>query len=357
MARASRALIMMQGAVILAASVSQTPAVTYYLAVDVPSKLSGAEFAPNQIVRSVGAAYAVSATLPAGTELLSLHLRANGTWLFSPAWPVTLGGTTFEPRDVVAFDGVTFSMALDGSVAGLPANTRIDALLQFPSGDLGMSFDVPVNLGGNEYSRSDIVRYNGAFSLSWDAEGAGVPASSNVVGCAIDAAGNEALTFDVPTRIGTTDFLPGQLVRWTGSGFASYFTDGGWPASSQLRDFAFAPAAGIVPDGFHAPGPLLTVTQASGGQITLTWGASCLASDFDYEIYEGKAGSWYSHVPRFCTTGGALTRTFTPAGGSSYYLIVPRNAVAEGGYGVDSAGTPRQAGAGACLAQTAGACR
>jgi hypothetical protein len=356
MHRISRLAALLAGLALMAGAASPASAVTYYLAVDVHSTLAGATFAPSQIVRSTNAAYATELNLPADTELLALHRRPDGVWLFTPAHPLILGGALYEPRDIVSFNGVGFAMALDGSAVGVPADTRIDALLQLPNGDAGLSFDVPVNLGGTEYSRSDLVRYNGAFSLFWDAEAPGVPASSNVVGAAFDAAGTQVLTFDVPTRIGATEFLPGQLVRWSGAGFASYFVDPAWPGASQLRDFAFVPTAGIVPDGFTSPGTLLAVTPAAAGQITLTWGASCVLSDTDYEIYEGTIGSYYSHAAKFCTTGGALTRTFAPAAGSRYYLVVPRNGVAEGSYGVNSAGASRPPGVGVCLAQSAGAC-
>ena len=46
----------------------------------------------------------------------------------------------------------------------------------------------------------------------------------------------------------------------------------------------------------------------SGTDVTLSWGASCTATDTDYEVYEGTLGTWYSHEPRSCTTAGATSR-------------------------------------------------
>ena len=343
-------------ALALAAVAPEVPALTYHLAVDVPSTLGGATFNTNQIVRSDNAVYALQTALPAGSQIAALHRRPDGVWLFAPAHPQTFGGTTFEPRDLVSFNGAVFGLVLDGSVVGIPEWARIDALYLDAGGDPVLSFDVPVNLGGVEHSRSDLVEYNGAFVLVWDAEAAGVPAGSNVVGAAVDGAGTLVVSFDVPTTIGAATFLPGQLVSRNGGVFASYFVDAGWPASAQLRDFALVPASGFVPDGHLVLGPPLEVTHAPAGQIRLAWSASCSSTDSDYEIYEGVLGSYYSHTMKFCTTGGALTQTFLPAGSSSYYLVVPRNSVAEGGYGFNSAGGVRPPGAASCLSQSVGTC-
>ena len=116
------------------------------------------------------------------------------------------------------------------------------------------------------------------------------------------------------------------------------------------------PGAGRIPDGSQAPGVPLTVLHAPGAQIQLTWGASCLASDTDYEVYEGSLGAFYSHTMKLCTTGGATTATFMPAPGDSYYLVVPRGGGREGSYGVNSAGAERPPGVPACLPQSIAAC-
>ena len=109
--------------------------------------------------------------------------------------------------------------------------------------------------------------------------------------------------------------------------------------------------AGAVPDGSGVPGTPLTVVEAGGGNITLMWGASCASSDTDYAIYEGTLGDFTSHAPVFCTAGGA-TKTFTPDGVSTYYLVVPRNdSLREGSYGLDSIGSERPPSNSPCLAQ------
>jgi len=116
-------------------------------------------------------------------------------------------------------------------------------------------------------------------------------------------------------------------------------------------------SAGSVPDGSVQPEQGLNVALQPNGDLTLSWGPSCAASDTDYEIYEGTLGNPASHTPRSCTTGGVTTVRLTPASGNKYYLVVPRNALREGSYGIRSDGFERPQGAGACLEQAVGTCQ
>src|SRR5262249_18792833 len=77
----------------------------------------------------------------------------------------------------------------------------------------------------------------------------------------------------------------------------------------------------------------LQVAKAGGGSVTLSWAASCSAHDTDYEVYEGALGSFAAGAPRACSTAGATSTTLTPAAGSRYFLVVPRDAWSEGSYG------------------------
>ncbi len=132
-------------------------------------------------------------------------------------------------------------------------------------------------------------------------------------------------------------------------------------ASARPRltiEFSTGPAgAGSVPDGGRVPGTPLTVERAAGGDIRLSWGASCVANDSDFEIYAGDMSDFTTYAPKFCSTGGATTLTFTPAAGNEFYLVVPRNAAREGSYGTDSNNVQRPPGISACLPQAIAACR
>ncbi len=107
--------------------------------------------------------------------------------------------------------------------------------------------------------------------------------------------------------------------------------------------------AGRVPDG-------MTLERGEGDALTLSWNASCAASDSDYEIYEGAMGDFASHLPIACSTSGRTTWTLTSTAGDRYYVVVPRNATREGSYGGRSDGTERPPSSSACLIQSIAPC-
>lgn len=102
---------------------------------------------------------------------------------------------------------------------------------------------------------------------------------------------------------------------------------------------------------------LLTVVKGWYGQLNLDWGASCVASDTDYAIYKGTIGGTFrSHMPLQCSTGGTTSTTINTPEGNVYFLVVPNDHYFEGRYGRTSAGAEIPAGASRCwpAAATAG---
>ena len=326
------------------------------IAIDIPATLSGTTFRPDQLVRSNANVYSTVANLPTGTFVSAVHRYPNGSWLLAPAHPFRVGPFAYEPRDIVAFDGVSFSMWLDGDAIGAPADAAIDAIFLDGSGAPVLSFDAPVSLGAVTYGPSDLIRCQGGCAVYWSGVGHGVPSYSNVVGAALDGQGRLLLTFDVPTRLGIVNYMPGELVLAQGSTYSSYAKDPAWPPDAMVRDFAILPPSGSVPES-GGPGQNLRLSKSGASQVTLQWGASCVGSDTDFSVHEGSlAAPFASHTPRTCSTSGSTTWPLTPSAGSRYFLVVPHNAVSEGSYGVSSSGTERSASGGACLPQSVGAC-
>jgi len=112
--------------------------------------------------------------------------------------------------------------------------------------------------------------------------------------------------------------------------------------------------AGRVPDG--TDGEPLMIGKGAGGMLTLSWGPSCLVSDTDYEVYEGALGTFQSHEPRTCSTGGANSWTLSSGGGSSYFLVVPTNGSNEGSHGSATGMPERPPGPVLCRTQQVTAC-
>ncbi len=349
---------------ILAASIlwalSPARSAVHHFAVDVPTTLEAETYLPNHIVRFEDGRYSVAARLPEGTEILALDRTSDGLWLLAPSHPATLGAAEYTPRDIVAFDGTSYRCWFDGAAAGIPPYARIDALFVDGFGKPILSFDVPVEIGGQEYGRSDLVAYDGGFRLRWNARTAGVPPYANLVGAAESPSGEILVSFDVPVVTQSGEILPGSLVRWGATEPVAVLVEPAWPRGSQIRDFSFevSPAvAGAVPDGAAVPGVPLTMAKGPSGLITLRWGAACGAATTDYAIYEGTLSSWSSHAARACSTGGALEASLAAAPGSAYFLVVPRSAAREGSYGQRSPGVERPQATAACLPRESGSCR
>ncbi len=101
----------------------------------------------------------------------------------------------------------------------------------------------------------------------------------------------------------------------------------------------------------------MTIAKTPTDQIELAWGASCAPTDDDFAVYEGSLGDFSSHTPLLCSSGATTAATLSPGGGNTYYLVAPRNAIAEGSHGLDGNGTERSVGEAACLPQVLGACQ
>ena len=117
-------------------------------------------------------------------------------------------------------------------------------------------------------------------------------------------------------------------------------------------------STGYCGEAALAGGAPLEVSMTADGQISLTWGPSCVVTDTDYVVYEGRLGDFGSHVPLQCSTGGAGSLTFTLSAESSYYIVVPTDGYYEGRYGSSSSGADIPAGPTRCYpAAVANGCR
>lgn len=332
----------------------------HYVGLDVPSPLGGVEVASSQIARSDGGSgYTVWASLPAGAEVAALHVMGGGSYLAALRSATTIGGTTYESRDVLLASGAPpASPWFDGGDHGLPEDAAIDAIVLLPGGTLVMSFDAPTTLSGATYMPSDLVAWQGgsSYGLAWSAAAWGVPMDANVVGAARSETGGFVLSFDVPVTLDGTTYLPGDLVSaGPGTGqFQLAYRDPAWPAGARVADFGFPPAPGAVPDGSGAPPSVPLTASKLGADVLLSWGAACQPSGTTYAIYEGTIGSWYDHSAKACGVA-ATSQTVGPVPGNTYYLVVPINEV-EGSYGTSSSGQERPAGTTACAPRVLGSC-
>jgi hypothetical protein len=342
---------------------------SYFLSPDVPTDDpagSGTVFMPWDIVWHQAGAYTLALSLPPDTAVDALHQMCSGDWLISVEVPTELppgSGTLYFPGDVVRTNGVAYALYFDASAAGVPAGTNVDAafLNGGDSAPLVLSFDVPTTLGGTTYDPADLVRWaGGSFGIFLDGSGTTPPVPQSDDVSAADhrvtpVVAQSILSFDVPSAVGTPDFLPGESVSWDSVLFSSFFLDPSWAISSRLDALSLPADPGRVPQ--FAPPSLKVVKSATfPPDLDLSWWPSTSVGANDYAIYEGVLFSWYSHGSLLCSTGGATTATITPSSGNRYYLVVPMNDYDEGSYGTDSSGAERPQGTSPCRVYQALGC-
>ncbi|MCP3980549.1 MAG: hypothetical protein GY716_14700 [bacterium] len=320
----------------------------FAITTDVPTPLGTATYLANQIVERSGGSYSLSYDgtgdgLGPDVNLNALVLLEDGSFLFSTDAPFESRGVYYEARDVVRYDSGLFYMHVDGGSLGLAPDANLDALARDIDGDLVFSVDEPEFVVGLQIAPGDLAvidtQSDNVLLLATTTD-LQLPNGADIVGLEREDAGAWFVMFDIPTHVGTTTYLPGEIVRLENANDALFFSEPDFPAGNAGAGLSF-------PD---SPGEALQLRASrSGADVDLTWQPSCSAEAIDYAIYEGSIGSWYDHDPVVCSTAGATAATVAPDSGDRYFLVVPQSAVFEGSYGVDSASVERPSTAGACL--------
>jgi len=314
------------------------------------------------ITHLAGGATGVSefAALPRIVNLDAYHLLTSGDALFSVDSNVSVGGITIGPADVIRHNGGSYSVEFSTTSHGVPPGVNLDALTADAQGNLVMSFDTAIELGGIDARRSDLVLYDGAtFTRVFHGTAEGVP-----TGLGLDAVHRLLpgevllLSFDGSGEIDGQRFDDDDVMRFDPQSGDWQLA---WAGDEQLTPWLGANLdalfAGVAGAGWVSES--LRLNKMQGESISLSWDPSCSPDDSDYAVYEGELGDFATHVPidqEFCTTNGLTQTTFTPQPDSRYYLVVPQTAVGEGSYGATSGGTPRSVGFINCAPQLMDIC-
>jgi hypothetical protein len=159
-------------------------------------------------------------------NLVAFHQRADGSKLLAFDITVQLpGAVTAFVGDVVRWDGTAFSKVFDAATRGIPRGTAVDAVAERPSGNLLLSFDVPVSLGTTHVSPDDLVEWDGArFTLVYDGSAAGIPAGTNLWAVHERPDGTLLLGFDATIALpGGVLARPDRVVSYASGTYALAF--------------------------------------------------------------------------------------------------------------------------------------
>jgi hypothetical protein len=195
-----------------AALKAQPPHVTsLFYSFDTTTTTGAATFEPRDVAQDnlMGSVGRVAlGPLPPGVDLKAYQVRPDGTQLFSLDTTAVLPGLAeVRPSDVVGFDGTGYSVVFSGSAHGVPEGASIDALAMAPNGDLLISFDVAVELSGLAAEDRDLLRWNGStWSIFFDGANEGVPDGLDLDAAHLLSSGHLLLSFDGSGTIGGVAF-------------------------------------------------------------------------------------------------------------------------------------------------------
>ncbi len=199
-------------------------------------------------------------SIPANADLTVYHMLPNSDALLSFDITIELPGAVIaRPNDVVRYDGVSFSIEFDGSAEGIPDGIGIDALSARLGGNLLLSLDGTVQLGGFVASDEDVVEFDGAaFSLAFDGSAQGIPTALDIDAMHFATENdNFYFSFDTGGEVNGSVFSDEDLVRYdpgSGNWFLAY--DGssrhaGWVAGDLDAAFVTFLVGFIFGDGFE----------------------------------------------------------------------------------------------------------
>jgi len=189
---------------------------------DIHVDQSGTVVAPGDVVEDIEVlmpALVDLGPLPDGAEVNSYTPLSTTEQYFTLAHTIELpGGVTARPRDVVLWDGVSYSIALDGGVFGFPDGAAIDALAIDPfTLTSWLSFDITVDLSGYIFRDADV--FDESFNKVFDSTAAGVPMGMDVDAVGMIPTTNDVLlSFDVGGSLGGVTFADEDVLRYDPDG-------------------------------------------------------------------------------------------------------------------------------------------
>lgn len=181
--------------------------------------------------------------LPNGTELIALGRDVNGDSLLAFDTTVSLaGGIVASPGDVMRFNGSTYTTEFDASAQGIPTGVRTDAV-SISSNGLILSFDTTTSLpGGLVVADEDLVRWSaGTYSIALDGSTAGVASSLDIDAVQDLGGGAYAVSFDTAGSLSGTVFADEDLMRWNGTSWSLEYD-----ASASDSDWLAADLSAVV---------------------------------------------------------------------------------------------------------------
>jgi hypothetical protein len=240
---AKLAFLLISGTFLILACFSISSARQLY-STDIPVSIGSESFKEKQVFHNDDPGFSLqfSPPLDEGVNIVGYSFGEN--WeKFTVDVKTYLDGTTFYCRDLIQYEEGHYYRAFGGYGEGMPPSVCIDAVTVFPDERIVFSVDVPVTLGGTDYQENDLILWDGAFfSLYFDGSANGIPDGVNIDGVRVNAAGRLFLSVDVPVRLGGIDVKDSDIVEFDG-GYSLLFdgASAGIPWGTNIDAFSFRP--------------------------------------------------------------------------------------------------------------------
>jgi hypothetical protein len=172
-----------------------------------------------------------------GTLLLMMFSPLSFAGIFlSTDIPVAVGSGSFEEGDILYYEFPDFASFLTGEDLGIPKGVNLDAFAY--SGDnILFSVDIPVSIGGEDYTERDLILYDGdSFSKLLDGDAAGIPKGASIDAATVLTDGSVVISLDVLAYLGGRDIKAHDLVRCVGASCDPFFagSDSDIPEGANL---------------------------------------------------------------------------------------------------------------------------
>lgn len=154
--------------------------------VDIPTTLEGLPYTERDLLLYNGSIFSKlldgpAIGIPAGARVDAATVLSDRSIVFSLDIPVSLEGIPFKDHDLILYDGSSFDLYFSGSDNGIPEAANLDGVWVSASGEILFSLDIPCSLNGLEVKDKDIIKWSeGSLSLYFDGSSAGLPLGSNV---------------------------------------------------------------------------------------------------------------------------------------------------------------------------------
>lgn len=220
----------------------QTPVEAFRLSFDIPADFGGGIILDGTLVEERAGSISLTALglIPADVDIDAYHMRVDGAHLMSFDVTTDLPGLgSVGPADIVLFDGSAYALEFQASSFRIPDGVNVDSLTMATNGDLILSFDQAVELGGVVVQDKDLARLHGGFwNVFLDGEQVGI-----ANGLDLDAAhlvpesSHLLLSFDGSGTVGGTSFDDEDVIEYKPeSGSWNLF----WDGSSLQTDLSLA---------------------------------------------------------------------------------------------------------------------